>query len=622
MQPEIPQIFQFHQPSILPTFSSNSEMPTSQSNKAKKQRLSRKQKRRENKSKQQIRAIRKNTRKNRRAKEKFVRETNASIIEFEQSITCVICLFPKYRSLMLVNCRHSFCSICIHQHIIIGLNEDLTNLLQCSLCRAPILEVPIPDPQTWNNIVQQSGKYWSKDQFRTFVRHSKYIWNKHVLENKGKINWREVLRINWTDKLKQNFIDKVQSRPNEYDTVIPFSIIHTRVQLILESKAYDLIGMFRVPDPTVDYEFPYNGAIARRLFPIGPEIQTQEYTGAIYFIEPTLLTRNLRIMDLSDDLTRNLSNTTQLVGHTGNTQETIDYDSLNERRNEIGETFFRTRIYRRIVQNHSENTETSNNQVPNVNTHSQSSGSNTSPLANLNSLVAALPIPEEIIDVHSRNINLSSLDLADEPYIFEDTPRIKIYLTQLISDLIYVEIHIREVEPNLNSLLENALIHLISSRSELGVPNASFSISIVAPRDLAPRAQLERAVSEVESSMMQQHPEFMPLIAVEVGHHFFRTPRPSSPDQILDYSSLVINLLSANDDTQSSSFDEPSTESSDGGIIFQVRSEEDRTFSMLNYLNIGHISVPFSEINANTPSTSGHTSQERARHQDLLNDLE
>src|SRR5439155_15434451 len=135
------------------------------------------------KKKHQTRKVRKEKLKIQRREESERRKTEKEIMNFEATFRCALCYDVFYRPVMLLQCRHVFCELCIQRFILRGLQEFSNNYLLCSLCRNPILDIPIPATHRWMIFLISAQKFWSKDQLRTHIRINKEYWTKHIFEN-------------------------------------------------------------------------------------------------------------------------------------------------------------------------------------------------------------------------------------------------------------------------------------------------------------------------------------------------------------------------------------------------------------------------------------------------------
>jgi len=200
----------------------------------------------------------KNRRKKKRIVDREIRETDPKILEFESNYKCCICFNVFYRPIKIPTCKHVFCEICVQKTIIAGLlvTRIATNHVCCSLCRAPILDIPVPDSQAWNEMILVSNSYWTRDKLRTHIRLNKSHWNKHVGTARYQIDWEKVLTHNWNIKIENEYSTYLSfylSDPS--DAVLPTTEIEKHVKTIVRSKTFDRDP--HAPNPHNDFEVAY-----------------------------------------------------------------------------------------------------------------------------------------------------------------------------------------------------------------------------------------------------------------------------------------------------------------------------------------------------------------------------
>jgi hypothetical protein len=273
--------------------------------KQKKQKRYRKRKRQEIKQREVRKMSRKNNKKQRKQLEHLDEIANIERFQAEEEFKCSICWTIFYRPVILVNCRHVFCEECLQLKIMTGVANDYGNLLSCSLCRKPILEVPLSHPGMWNEIVRFTKKHWSKNRFRDRVRNGIHRWNMHIQNNPHSISWEEVLELNWTEYFNEQ-LNSWSERDTEtiYANMTNEQYIRNKVKSVLQfMSTFKLAGTYPIPILQRENKYNYEEVTSELYVKPLPSIPT--YTNQRYKLDLPIRTMIMRLTLMGPGCSRN-----------------------------------------------------------------------------------------------------------------------------------------------------------------------------------------------------------------------------------------------------------------------------------------------------------------------------
>jgi len=192
-------------------------------------------------------------RKSIRQRQKFEKENREDILQFQETHKCIICWNVLYRPMKLGDCGHKICELCLHVYILTKLRECYDGIIVCPMCRQLVLSVPEHCKSTWDSILENAKRFWSKEQLKTHIKLNSKHWNNHVQKQHHSMNWKTILTATWNEKLVNDFKNtRVPPYDARYHDVPSFTV---EVNRIVIGKLKDKIVFF--PNRMFDFESPY-----------------------------------------------------------------------------------------------------------------------------------------------------------------------------------------------------------------------------------------------------------------------------------------------------------------------------------------------------------------------------